>query len=139
MILELRFNDYKMFKGENVLSLSADTRIKRLGSNYVDVLNRNVLKSLSLYGQNNIGKSNVLVLFRFLKSLFLGKENIPFNKEVFDDGPLSDFSITYKTGVDENWMKYSCAYDGFKDEITKESLCEITYYETAPRWLRPSI
>ena len=139
MILELRFNDYKMFKGENVLSLSADTRIKRLGSNYVDVLNRNVLKSLSLYGQNNIGKSNVLVLFRFLKSLFLGKENIPFNKEVFDDGPLSDFSITFKTGVDENWMKYSCTYDSFKDEITKESLCEITYYETAPHWLRPSI
>ena len=65
MILELRFNDYKKFKDENVLSLSADTRIKRLGSNYVDVLNRNVLKSLSLYGQNNIGKSNVLVLFRF--------------------------------------------------------------------------
>ena len=85
MILELKFNDYKMFKSENVLSFSADARIKRLGSNYVDVLNRNVLKSLSLYGQNNIGKTNVLALFRLLKSLFLGGENIPFNKEIFDD------------------------------------------------------
>ena len=130
MILELKFNDYKMFKSENVLSFSADARIKRLGSNYVDVLNRNVLKSLSLYGQNNIGKTNVLALFRLLKSLFLGGENIPFNKEIFDDFPLSDFTITYKTDVDKNWMKYSCTYDSFKGEITKESLCEITYYET---------
>ena len=80
MILELKFNNYKMFKNENVLSFSADTRIKRLGSNYFNVLNRNVLKTISLYGQNNIGKSNVLTLLKLIKSLMLGVEHIVFNR-----------------------------------------------------------
>ena len=40
MILEIKFNNYKMFKNENVLSFLADTRIKQLGSNYFNILNR---------------------------------------------------------------------------------------------------
>ena len=39
MILELKFNNYKMFKNENTLSFSADTRIKKLGVNHFNVLN----------------------------------------------------------------------------------------------------
>ena len=75
MILELIFNNYKMFKSENVLFFFVDTRIKRLGSNYFRILNRNVLKSVSLYGQNNIGTSGVLGLLRLIKALMLGTED----------------------------------------------------------------
>ena len=107
MILELKFNNYKMFKNENVLSFSADTRIKRLGSNYFNVLNRNVLKTISLYGQNNIGKSNVLSLLKLIKSLMLGVENIVFNREIFGDSS-----------------------DSLKHELIRESLNEIVFYET---------
>lgn len=130
MILEIKFNNYKMFKNENTLSFFADTRIKRLASNYFNVLNRNVLKSVSLYGQNNIGKSNVLYLLRLIKDLMLGAENIPFNRDMFGDTARSDFSIIYKTDIDKNWMELSFSYDSFKYEIIKEELNEITYYET---------
>ena len=130
MILEIKFNNYKMFKNENTLSFFADTRIKRLSSNYFNVLNRNVLKSVSLYGQNNIGKSNVLYLLKLIRDLMLGAENIPFNRDIFGDSPRSDFSIIYKTDSDSNWMELCFTYDSFKAEIIKEELNEVTYYET---------
>lgn len=130
MILEIKFNNYKMFKNENVLSFSADTRIKRLGSNYFHVLNRNVLKAISLYGQNNIGKSKVLHLVSLIKQLMLGVEDISFNLDLFGDKARSDISIIYKTNADENWMQYSFTYDSYKHEIIKETLSEVVFYET---------
>lgn len=130
MILEIRFNNYKMYKGENVLSFNADTRIKRLSSNYVNVLNKNVLKSVALYGQNNIGKSNLFSLLMFVCGLMSGKENIPFNRSIFKDTATCDISIVYKTDTDNNWMEYSFIYDSFNFEIVKEELNEVIYYET---------
>lgn len=130
MILELKFNNYKMFKEENTLSFIADTRIKRLGSNYFNELNKNVLKSISLYGQNNIGKSNILLLFKLIKNLMLGTENISFNRELFGDGPITDISITFKNTNDQNWLEYNFSYDSYKYEIIKESLNEVIFYET---------
>lgn len=136
MILEIKFNNYKMFKNENVLSFLADTRIKQLGSNYFNILNRNVLKSVSLYGQNNIGKSNLISLFSLIKNLMLGVENLSFNREIFGDTQETNISITYKTDVDQNWMQYSFIYDSFKQEIVKEELNEIIFYETGNSTIR---
>lgn len=136
MILEIKFNNYKMFKNENVLSFLADTRIKQLGSNYFNILNRNVLKSVSLYGQNNIGKSNLINLFSLIKNLMLGVENLSFNREIFDDTQETNISITYKTDVDQNRMQYSFIYDSFKKEIVKEELNEIIFYETGNSTIR---
>lgn len=136
MILEIKFNNYKMFKNENVLSFLADTRIKQLGSNYFNILNRNILKSVSLYGQNNIGKSNLINLFSLIKSLMLGVENLSFNREIFGDTQETNISITYKTDVDQNRMQYSFIYDSFKQEIVKEELNEIIFYETGNSTIR---
>lgn len=136
MILEIKFNNYKMFKNENVLSFLADTRIKQLGSNYFNILNRNILKSVSLYGQNNIGKSNLINLFSLIKNLMLGVENLSFNREIFGDTQETNISITYKTDVDQNRMQYSFIYDSFKQEIIKEELNEIIFYETGNSTIR---
>lgn len=136
MILEIKFNNYKMFKNENVLSFLADARIKQLGSNYFNILNRNVLKSVSLYGQNNIGKSNLINLFSLIKNLMLGVENLSFNREIFGDTQETNISITYKTDVDQNRMQYSFIYDSFKKEIIKEELNEIIFYETGNSTIR---
>lgn len=130
MILELKFNNYKMFKESNLLSFSADKRIKKLGSNYFNILHRNVLKSIALYGQNNIGKSNVLHLFSLLKSLMSGQENLSFNRNLFGDSPVSDISITFKTDTDKNWLEYSFSYDSENHTLLKESLDEVIFHET---------
>ena len=130
MILELTFNNYRMFKGSNSLSFSSDTRIKRLLSNSYSVLEKNVLKTIGLYGQNNIGKSNIVELFMLLKRVFLGDEHIEFNRPFFGDTAVIDVSITYKTDIDSSWLRYDFSYDSFKFEFVKEKLSEIKYYKT---------
>lgn len=130
MILELSFNNYKMFKGDNTLSFSADTRIKQLGSNYININERNVLKSISLYGQNNIGKSNIIFLFRFIQLYMQGVENIPFNSKLFNDTDICDISIIFNTNEDKNWKQYKFSYDSVKNEIVSESLSELKFYKT---------
>ena len=130
MILSLEFNNYRMFKDNNILSFSADTRIKRLLSNTNEILNRNVLKSLSLYGQNNIGKSNIVDLFSLIKGTFLGVENLEFNRRLFQDDPLCEISIIYKTSIDNSWMNYAFAYNSMTFEYIKEELNTVKFYET---------
>lgn len=130
MILELTVNNYRMFKGSNSISFSTDTRIKRLLSNSHLISNRNVLKTIGIYGQNNIGKSNVVEFFSLLKKVFLGEENIEFNRPFFGDGAITDVSIIYKTDVDSSWLQYDFSYDSFKFEFVKEKLSEVKYYKT---------
>lgn len=130
MILELSFNNYRMFKGDNVLSFSPDTRIKKLLSNSNEVLNKNVLKTIGIYGQNNIGKSNIVDLFRLIKLVFIGKENIEFNRQLFNDTEITSVSIVFKTKIDSSWLRYEFSYDSFKHEYVKEKLSEVKYYKT---------
>lgn len=130
MILDLTLNNYRMFKGENSLSFSCDTRTKRLLSNSIEVLNKNVLKTVGLYGQNNIGKSNIVELFTLLKNVLLGYENIEFNRVVFNDTPITTISVTYKTNIDVSWLRYEFEYDSSKHEFIKEKLSEVKYYQT---------
>ena len=130
MILELSFNNYRMYKDNSVISFSCDTRTKKLLSNSNSVLDRNVLKTVGLYGQNNIGKTNIIDLFTILKKVFLGEENIEFNRVFFNDTPETDISIIYKTDIDSSWLKYEFTYDSFKHEFVRECLSEVKYYKT---------
>lgn len=136
MILELTFNNYRMFKGSNSLSFSSDTRIKRLLSNSHTVLEKNVLKTIGLYGQNNIGKSNLVELFMLLKRVFLGHENIEFNRPLFGDTPLITVSVTYKTDIDKSWLRYDFSYDSFRFEFVKEKLSEVKFYKTGYPYIK---
>jgi len=130
MILELSFNNYRMYKDNSVISFSCDTRTKKLLSNSNSILDRNVLKTVGLYGQNNIGKSNIIDLFTILKKVFLGEENIEINRRFFNDTPETDISIIYKTDIDSSWLKYEFTYDSFKHEYVREQLSEVKYYKT---------
>ena len=91
---------------------------------------KNVLKSIGLYGQNNIGKSNLVQLFSLLKRVFLGEENFDFNRPFFKDTPISNISITFKTNSDETWLKYDFSYDSIRSEFINEKLSEVKYYKT---------
>ena len=130
MILELSFNNYRMFKNGSFISFVADTRTKQLMSNSHEYGGKNVLKSIGLYGQNNIGKSNLIKLFKLIKNVFLGQEELEFNREIFGDEPITDVSITFKTDEDEGWLKLDFSYDSFKHVFLKEKLSKVKYYKT---------
>ena len=81
MILELTFNNYRLFKNANTLSFKADKRTRHLLSNSTPIDGVNVLKALAIYGSNNSGKTNIVSLFEMMKSILASDNNIVCNLE----------------------------------------------------------
>ncbi len=131
MISEIKFNNYRFFSDESSFSFVADRRTKKLLSNSVLLDNKPILKSLALYGNNNSGKTNIIYLFRSLKQLFLGKENISFNStKIFRDPAVVSVSITFNNNDGMGWIKYEFDYDCDEHEFIKEKISNIYYYDT---------
>ncbi len=130
MILEVTFNNYRLFQGDSSLSFLADGRTKTLMSNSIEIDKRNVLKSVAIYGPNNSGKTNLLELFKVIKSVLLGITDFTCNDPVFNENPLTSCSITYNNLDGMGWMKYEFTYDANKKHFLKEKLTGITYYES---------
>ena len=82
MILEIGFNNYKMFKNKSAISLKIDKRTKYLLSNSVDVNNVSVMKALAIYGPNNAGKSNLIKLFEMIKNVLIGDMKFSCNNYI---------------------------------------------------------
>lgn len=137
MILEVTFNNYRLFKGSNSLSFSADMRTKKLLSNTADLDDRNVLKSVGLYGANNSGKTNVVTLLLALKSILIGKIKGPLNRALFKDSPISSFSITFNNDDGLGWLKYEFTFDSQTRTFPKEKLTSIKFYENGTPFVRP--
>lgn len=128
MILEIKINNYRLFKGESTLSFLADARTKKLLSNSVFLDNRNVLKSLAVYGSNNAGKTNLFKLFTIIKQILLGKEDLEINRDLFGDQPMTTISIIYNNNDGKGWLKYEVNYDSKVKKYIFEKLSQITFY-----------
>lgn len=128
MILEIKVDNYRLFKGESMLSFLADARTKKLLSNSVFLDNRNVLKTLAVYGSNNSGKTNLFKLFTIIKQILLGKENLEINRDLFCDQPLTNISIIYNNNDGNGWLKYEVSYDSTVKKYAYEKLSAITFY-----------
>lgn len=128
MILEIKTNNYRLFKNESVLSFSADARTKKLLSNSTSLDNRRVLKTLAVYGSNNVGKTNLIKLFTIIKNVLVGKENLEINRELFGDQPITELSIVYNNNDDKGWLKYEVKYNSKLKKYIYEKLSQITFY-----------
>lgn len=70
MLLQFRFENFKSFKDETILDLSA-TRITEHSDRVIEIGNEKILPVASIYGANASGKSNVLEAFRFMVTYVL--------------------------------------------------------------------
>lgn len=129
MLGEITFNKFRFFNNNQTLSLFPDLRTKKLASNSIKIDDKNVLKTLSLYGSNNSGKTNVLELLELTKMVLLGEEKVCFNSKTLDDSPIVDISLTFNNNDDKGWYKYSFSFNHEKMSFIKESLSHIKYYE----------
>lgn len=136
MILEISFNNYRLFKGNNTLSFSADMRTKKLLSNTSKLNERNVLKCVGLYGENNGGKTNVVALLGILRSLLLGEQQNRINRSIFGDSPISEFSITFNNDDGIGWLKYEVSYDSLNRSYPREKMSAITFYENGAPFVK---
>lgn len=128
MILEVGFNNYKMFKNESIISFKADKRTKYLLTNTVEQNNVATLKALAIYGPNNSGKTKLITLFRIIKNVLKGNENFDCNNKLFGDEAETSMYIIYNNLDNNGWIKYEWTYDSEKKIFVKEKLSTITYY-----------
>lgn len=128
MISEISFGNYRLFKGQSSISLAADGRTTRLLSNGTVIDDVRVLKSLAIYGPNNSGKSNLFHLFGIFKAVLSGQMLNEINRDVFDDNPLSSFSITFNNNDGKGWMRYEFSFDSKAKRFKSEKLSTIKYY-----------
>ena len=128
MILEVGFNNYKMFKNESIISFKADKRTKYLLTNTVEQNNVATLKALAIYGPNNSGKTKLIALFRIIKNVLKGNENFDCNNKLFGDEAETSMYIIYNNLDNNGWIKYEWTYDSEKKIFVKEKLSTITYY-----------
>lgn len=128
MILEVGFNNYKMFKNQTDLSFKADKRTKYLLSNSVVIDKVATLKAMAIYGPNNSGKTKLIELFKIIKKVLIGNENVVCNNKLFGDDPETTFYIIYNNLDEKGWVKYEWSYNSEKKVFNKEKLAVITYY-----------
>ena len=128
MILSVEFNGYRFFNDKSELSFCADARTKKLLSNSVNIDEKNVLKSVGLYGANNSGKTNIIKLFKFIKLTLSGYERIPYNNTLFNDSERVNIIITFNNNDNKGWFKYEYTYNCVKNIYEYECLKKVTFY-----------
>lgn len=133
MILELTFNNYRLFKNANTLSFKADKRTRHLLSNSTPIDGVNVLKALAIYGSNNSGKTNIVSLFEMMKSILASDNNIVCNCGIFGDTGETSFSVVFDNKDGKGWLRYEGSYDSETKTFPYEKLSSLRYYNTSTR------
>ncbi len=117
MIISIRVNNALVFRNNVELSLKADMRTKKFGYNVYKDDNNNILKSVGVYGPNNVGKTSLLKCIRAIKSILLnGREKLDSN--IFNESDIVELGVTFL----EKGEKYSfdIKYDSKEEEYLYE-------------------
>lgn len=137
MLIQFRFQNFKSFRDESVLNLSA-TRISEHSDHVIHIGDEEILPIAAIYGANASGKSNVFEAFRYMKKYVLesfaygGDEQetegskrprlMPF---LFDESSKSEVSLFEVQFIkeEENGSKsYSYGFAMNQDGIAEEWL-----------------
>ncbi len=117
MIISVRAKNTYVFSTEVELSLKADMRQKRFEYNVYSENNFNIVKTLGIYGPNNVGKTCLLKCIRNIISVLLNKST-DAKSTIFNESKVVELGITFL----EKGNKYS--YDFKFDTKNKEFLYE---------------
>ena len=97
MILAIRANNYLVYSEKVELSLRANMKIKRMATNTVSIGNLHVLKSVGIYGANNVGKTCLLRAINSIKNVLLSiVAEVPSN--LYTNDPVCCLGITFTEG-----------------------------------------
>ncbi len=116
MITSLRISNFKAFNDEVELSLDADIKSKKFFTNYQTYNEYNILKTLGIYGKNNVGKTCLINAAKTLKNVLLNKitdikTNIFLNNTIASLGvsfirDLKGYSFDFKYDTKTNEFIY---------------------------------
>lgn len=108
MIIAVRVDNYLVYSKEVELSLRANRKVKRMLSNTIPVGNLSVLKSVGIYGPNNVGKTCLIRAILSIKNVLLSQAaEVPFN--IFTNNSVCKLGITFS--VDNRIYSYDFEFD----------------------------
>ncbi len=137
MLIQFNFKNYKSFRDEVSLDLSA-TRIKEHENHVVDIANDKLLKVAAIYGANASGKSNVYDAFEYMtyyvaESFNFGGEKDSRWKKVnnypeatpflFDEKSRyneTTFEVFYVDNTENSGKIYQYGFSLKKNEVVEE-------------------
>ena len=125
MIWKFTVNNFKTFGKKVELDFFANMNIKRLDFNYLNVGEKNILKTIGFYGPNNTGKTCILMALASLKSLMLNEPHTSFKNSFADMGDVTNYSVTYF--INGSFYEYSVSYNNNTKVYEKESLYLVEY------------
>lgn len=74
MLLQFNFKNYKSFKDDTTIDLTA-TKISEFNNHVVSIANERILPVASIFGANASGKSNVQEAFRYMSTYVIQSLN----------------------------------------------------------------
>ncbi len=114
MILEVRVNNYLAYNKEIKLNLEANMHEKRFKDNvYTDNDKKvNIVKSLSIFGPNNSGKTCLIRALNSLRNIMLGK-SAEVSPNIFNSSKVCSLGVTFLNK--DKVYSYDLSFDGTKE------------------------
>ena len=123
MITSLKFNNCFAFNNTIEMSLKADMRTKKFSSNITNINdNLNILKSATIYGPNNTGKTTLINCIKAIKGTLLNKE-IHLDSNIFTNNNICEEAISFI--YDKQEYSYEYKFDDKKMMYIYEKMCKI--------------
>lgn len=125
MICKFSVQNFKAFAEKVELDFFANGNIKRLDYNFINLGEKNVLKTIGFYGPNNTGKTCILLSLINLRSLMLNEHHENFQNVFAGKGDITSFYVEYF--VNGNYYEYYLDYDNKNKRYLSEVLAKKRY------------
>lgn len=130
MVLEIRISNFFSIKDEIILDFRAaninSANARALSSNLFEFNKTPVLKTITIYGANASGKSNIIKAIRFCNALVFEShqhnENTVYNFQPFKFDGYSNKPSTYFIRFVSKGIEYEYSYTLTRQKIVTESL-----------------
>lgn len=138
MLIQFRFKNFKSFKDDTILDLSA-TKITEHSDRVVSAGNEKLLPTAAIYGANASGKSNIIEAFRYmttyvLKSLYFGgdpddkrdiNKKLKYTPFLFDNDSKNEeslFEVYFMDTEEHGYKSYNYGFTLNQTGIVEEWL-----------------
>ena len=88
------------FEDDITFSMKADMRNKKFGANVHKENNFNVLKTVGIYGPNNVGKTCLIKCIRAIRNVLLNKKN-GLMPNIFTESDVCELGVTFMADIEK--------------------------------------
>lgn len=117
MITNLRIENFKAFNERVELSLDADIKSKKFFTNYNTYNEYKILKTLGIYGKNNVGKTCIINAARTIKNVLLNNF-VDIHTNIFLENTVASLGVSFIT--DLTGYSFDFKYDTKTNEFIYE-------------------